>query len=65
VAPKVRFQGSSSYNDEYKSYKLSNPEEKFGKLQNTCIVERLNVPTINYINDYNHIYYEEVNNRFV
>lgn len=35
------------------------------KLKNNCIVDRLNVPSVNYINDYNHIYYDEVNNKFI
>jgi hypothetical protein len=62
-APPVRFEGSTTYNEEYKGYQLHSHEEPNAK--GGCIVEKLNVPTVNYINDQNHIYYDDETQKFV
>lgn len=57
-APPVKFQGTTSYNDQYKGYELKNPEADLAQSRNMCIVEKLHVPPINYVNEKNHIYYD-------
>lgn len=63
--PQIKFEGKTSYNDEYKGHQIIKPEEALIKSRNVCIVEKLPVPSSNYINNENHIYYNETNQRFV
>ena len=57
-APQVKFQGTTSYNDQYKPYQNKIPENDLAQSRHTCVVEKLHIPPVNYINDKNHIYYD-------
>lgn len=61
--PAVRFEGSTSYKDQFKGYEFRAPEANQSNHQ--CIVEKLHVPTVNYINEKQHIYYDPESNKFV
>lgn len=37
-APQVKFQGTTSYHDQYKPYELKNPEADLSQSRNMCIV---------------------------
>ena len=57
-APQVKFEGSTSYKDQYKGYQLKNPQKDLSNSRTGCIIENLHIPAVNYINDKNHIYYD-------
>jgi hypothetical protein len=37
-APQVKFEGSTSYNDQYKGYQLRSPEQDMAQSRTACVV---------------------------
>lgn len=64
-APQVKFEGTTAYTDQYKGYQYKAPEADLSQSRNQCIVDKMHVPPINYVNDKNHIYYDPEANKFV
>ena len=54
--PPVKFEGHSSYKEQFQGYKIEmTPKSGSGS---RCLVDSLTVPSVNYINDKQHIYYD-------
>ena len=64
-APQVKFDGHTTYHDTFQGYSFKPPGGDLSHSQHQCIVDKLNVPPVNYVNDKNHIYYDPDSKKFV
>jgi hypothetical protein len=65
--PQIKFDSLSTYKDEYRPFRVKTEQGERNPRVNksSCIVEQLEVPPVNYINDQSHIFYDPEAGRFV
>jgi hypothetical protein len=61
-APRVRFEGQSSYQDQFKGYKVEGRYDSGGK---GCALDGMNIPETKFTNSSPHIYYDENEHKFI
>jgi len=60
--PQVKFDGRSSYKDQFKGYQFSSQQLERVK---PCAADNLPIPVINYVNEGKHIYYDPDSKKFL
>jgi len=61
-APRVKFEGQSSYKDQFKSFKVEERKDSGGK---GCVLDNMNIPQTDFTNSSPHIYYDDNKDKII